>query len=144
MMLPLLLAWSASSAGKKSQLTFLDTLNKGREVSIGAADFAPPAPAVQTAAQAAPGADTVRKADATPVGIRVQVIASRQEAQVNKEKAMLAAKLDQPLSVVFESPYYKLFAGNFADRAEAEKCLAKVKKLGYNDAWIVRPAAGQR
>jgi hypothetical protein len=37
-----------------------------------------------------------------------------------------------------------LFAGEFAQRGDAENYLAQVKKLGYNDAWISRKAASRK
>ena len=52
--------------------------------------------------------------------------------------------VDLPVTVVFEPPYYKLLAGDFAQRSEAENCCAQLKKIRYNDAWIVRTAAPQR
>lgn len=137
---------------KKPPLTFLDTLNKGKEVSISAADFAPPPQSPSTKA-AEPGADTAatepapqskKEAGVVASRFRIQVLASTRQEQVAREKAVLASKLDIPVSIVFESPYYKLFAGDFAQRSEAENYLAQVKKSGYNDAWISRIASSKK
>lgn len=141
----------AMAEDKKAALTFLDTLNKGKELSISDADYAP-----QTTAAAKPPvapADTVtttaKPAPKTEAGVvvsyfRIQVLASTHQEQVKREKNTLTSKIDIPVSITFETPYYKLFAGEFTQRSEAENYLAQVKKLGYNDAWISRIAAAQK
>ncbi|MGA2507400.1 MAG: SPOR domain-containing protein [Chitinispirillaceae bacterium] len=155
---------TVSTRGSRAA-TFLDTLNKGREVSITAADIgaqsAPvpaPAPAIVPVPAPAAAPDTFagrpsgepkREAGVVPSRFRVQILASTQEQQVREEKNNVAAKIkladiDLPVTVVFEAPYYKLLAGDFAQRSEAENCCAQLKKIGYNDAWIVRTASPQR
>lgn len=137
---------------KKTALTYLDTLNKGRELSISTADFAPPpqSPAIKTGeAPADTAAAEIRPVLKKEAGVvvsrfRIQVLASTQQEQVKREKAVLASRIDIPVSISFESPYYKLFAGDFAQRSEAENYLAQVKKIGYNDAWISRTASAQK
>ena len=156
------LALHAGEQEKKPMPTFLDTLNKGREMSLTGADFsAPPAaqtPATQAAAvqgnAAQQAADTFsaaimlgpkQEAGVVPSRFKIQILAGTQEQQVKKEKNNLAVKaVGLPLSVSFEAPYYKLFAGDFAQRSEAETWCAQLKTMGYNDAWIVRTAASQK
>jgi hypothetical protein len=157
--LTVLVSFFALYAGeqeKKPVTTFLDTLNNGREVSLTGADFSAPSvaqkPAVQgNAAQQA--ADTLsgaitagpkHEAGVVPSRFKIQILAGTQEQQVKKEKNVLAAKISLPVSVSFEAPYYKLFAGDFAQRIEAETWCAQLKNLGYNDVWIVRTAAAQK
>lgn len=147
----LLLLGIAIAEDKKAVLTFLDTLNNGKELSISNADYVP-----QTTTAANPTTvpvDTVttttKPAAKTEAGVvasrfRIQVLASTQQEQVKRERAALASKIDIPVSLTFETPYYKLFAGEFTQRSEAENYLAQVKKLGYNDAWISRIAAAQK
>lgn len=135
----------------KTRLTFLDTLNKGKELSI-AADFAQPAaPAAAKTTGAPPdsvaaNSKTALKHEAGVVvsRFRIQVLASTREEQVKRERATLASKIDVPVSISFESPYYKLFTGEFKERSEAESYLVQVKKLGYNDAWISRTAVSPK
>jgi hypothetical protein len=142
----------AGEQGKKPVSTFLDTLNKGKEVSLSEADFTQ-----QTAQPAAPVAvvpDTVQAvatatvprqdAGVVPSRFKIQILAGTQEQQVKKGKNALAAKVSLPLSISFESPYYKLFAGDFAQYSEAETWCAQLKDMGYSDAWIVRTAASQK
>jgi hypothetical protein len=145
----------AAADGKKAPLTYLDTLNQGKEIAITAADFnqqAAPQPAVTKNAPTPP--DTAAAANAkAPLqhdpGVvesrfRIQVLASTHQDQVRQKMAALAAKINVPVSISFETPYYKLFAGEFTQRGDAENCLAQVKKLGYNDAWISRTAVSQK
>jgi hypothetical protein len=139
-------------AGEKetrSLPTFLDTLNKGREVSLADADFSQPV--IPAAASLAVITDTVpavastapkQEAGVVPSRFKIQILAGTQEQQVRNEKSVLAAKVgDLPLTVSFESPYYKLFAGDFAQHSEAETWCAQLKDMGYKDAWIVRIAS---
>ena len=136
-------------------LTFLDTLNKGREVAVSNADFSQQAGSASLPAptQAPQRTDTVsgqfpveikRDAGVVPSRYKIQICAGTQEQQIKKEKTDLAMKISLPLSISFDSPYYKLFAGDFALRSEAENYCAQLKKIGYTDAWIVRTAVSQR
>ena len=47
-------------------------------------------------------------------------------------------KDDIPLYIEYYEPYWKLRAGNYPGRADASKQLELIKKLGYEDAWIVK------
>ncbi|MBN2189422.1 MAG: SPOR domain-containing protein [Chitinispirillaceae bacterium] len=134
--------------------TFLDTLNKGREVSLTDADFSSQtaAPAVSRAVVApervppAPVAVPAprKEAGVVPSRFKIQVLAGPNEQQIRQIKNALAPKIDLPLSVSFETPYYKLFAGDFSRHSEAESWCAQLKDMGYSDAWIVRTAASQK
>ena len=43
-----------------------------------------------------------------------------------------------PVYIEFYEPYWKLRVGNYTNRVLAEKELEFIKKLGYDDAWVVR------
>jgi hypothetical protein len=45
---------------------------------------------------------------------------------------------DLPVSMEFNTPNYKIWAGNFTNRLEAERALLKIKKE-YNTAFIFKP-----
>jgi hypothetical protein len=151
----MLISSGAGAQGNPSVMTFLDTLNKGREVSLTEADFPSPiaAPAVPQAPVAS-ALDTVtapvaapsprQETGVVPSRFKIQVLAGPNEQQVRQVKNNLAAKIDLPLSVSFEAPYYKLFAGDFSRHSEAESWCAQLKDMGYSDAWIVRTAASQK
>jgi hypothetical protein len=130
----------AAAEEQKAILTFLDTLNKGKELSISNADFPPQTPVADSNP-----AKSVPKTEAGVVlsHFRIQVLASANEDQVKREKAKLSPKIDVPVTILFDTPYFKLFAGEFSVRNQAENYLAQVKKLGYNDAWILRVAAAK-
>jgi len=146
--LALFLALYAGEEGKKSLPTFLDTLNKGREVSLSDNDFSPPAaqpavpqPAVADTFSVVTAAAPKQEAGVVPSRFKIQILAGTQEQQVRNERNNLAAKVDLPLSIFFEAPYFKLFAGDFARHSEAETWCAQLKDMGYKDAWIVRIAS---
>lgn len=147
------LAAAAGNEDKKTVLTFLDTLNNGRELRFGAADtvekFARIAPAETGLAEAGDAPADVnaaerREAGVVPSRFVVQVLAATSQQQVKLEKRNVAAKIKLPLSISYDAPYYKLYIGDCRDRAEAENVLAQVKKSGYNDAWIVRLSAAKQ
>jgi hypothetical protein len=150
----------AGEGEKKPALTFLDTLNKGKEITITAAEVPQQlqaAPQTQQPAVKAPadtpagagGSGANQEAGVVPSRFKIQVLASTQEQDFKKEKNNLAAKvnlakIDLPVTSVFEAPYYKLFAGDFTQRSEAETWCARLKEMGYKDAWIVRTASPQK
>ncbi|TYB31696.1 MAG: SPOR domain-containing protein [Candidatus Mcinerneyibacterium aminivorans] len=45
---------------------------------------------------------------------------------------------DIPIYLEFYKPYWKLRVGNYKRKKEAEEMLEYVKKIGYEDAWIVK------
>ena len=114
--------------------TFLDTLNKGHELSLpdkGLSPIITESTAV-AAPQAASGTTEV------PNGFRIQVIASSQIEKVRAEQKSLESRVSYPLYIIVIPPYYKLVAGDFVRRNDADAALAKLKELGYTDAWVVR------
>ncbi|KMQ49714.1 hypothetical protein CHISP_3378 [Chitinispirillum alkaliphilum] len=117
------------------QLTFLDTLNRGSEVSFSSRSSSSPAEAVEVISQQqfVDASDTQR--------FRIQIVASTQAEMITREKENLQADSSIPLVIVFDDPFYKLFAGQFSTRAEAESKLPQVRNLGYEDAWIVDTGA---
>jgi len=71
-------------------------------------------------------------------GFRVQVNFTDNIEQANRIKTDLSGILsDQPVYVVFESPYYKVRVGDFLSRPEANLTLKALVDKGYKDAWIV-------
>ena len=68
---------------------------------------------------------------------RIQLFASSQIEALREQKKVAEEKTNLPVFIAYEAPYYKLFAGDFIQKADAEGNLKKLKKIGYNDAWIV-------
>ena len=76
-------------------------------------------------------------------GYRVQVF-SGGNSRADRQKAETAGAVmksnfpDQPIYTHFYSPSWKCRMGNYKTQAEAQAYLAKVRKLGYRQACIVK------
>ena len=76
-------------------------------------------------------------------GYRVQVF-SGGNSRADRQKAETAGAVmkshfpDQPIYTHFYSPSWKCRMGNYQTQAEAEAYLARVRKLGYRQACIVK------
>jgi hypothetical protein len=101
------------------KLTFIDTLNQGREISLVQ-------PSVQKTSY-----------NEASSHFSIQVVASSLIEAVRSKKKELERNTKLNLNIVFESPFYKLYAGDFDKRTDAESELVKIKNLGYPDAWVV-------
>jgi hypothetical protein len=111
--------------------TFLDTLNKGREVSLSDKDFSPVLPeSSNVSGQYTTGTVTD--------GYRVQCMATSQIDKIRSEQKILEDKIKYHIYVIFNSPYYKLLIGDFVRKNEAETVAARLKEMGYADAWVTR------
>ena len=62
---------------------------------------------------------------------------SRSSAQKAKEKFMSSYNKWKP-SMVFETPNYKIWAGNFRTRLEADRALKEIKRK-FSGAFIFKP-----
>jgi hypothetical protein len=121
------------------QPTYLDTLNAGRELRLSDDDFGAVARPPDTAS-ASPSRPTAEMAE----GFRIQCVASSDIEAVRARKKAVGTSLGYPTYIVYEKPYYKLHVGDFAARKDAESALARVKKAGYPEAWIVRSKVAAR
>ncbi|MBD3346266.1 MAG: hypothetical protein GF401_14520 [Chitinivibrionales bacterium] len=113
--------------------TYIDTLNRGQEIVLQEKDFK----SMISTGGAAKGQIPAGKKE-IPNGFRVQCFASNQIDRARTEKKKLEIKLNKPVYIAFQDPYYKLLVGDFTSRNQAELILADLKNLGYDDAWIVR------
>jgi hypothetical protein len=123
----IVLALNDKTAGE----TFLDTLNRGREAYLSDKDFNSIIPET-TAVSERGGATEV------PNGFRVQCFASSQIERVRAEEKAIELKVRYPVYIFFAAPYYKLLVGDFVKRGDADAAAAKMKELGYADAWVMR------
>jgi hypothetical protein len=119
-------------AGTSVSETFLDTLNRGREFALIDKDFTP----ILAETTGVSGAKGDR--GEVPNGFRVQCFASSLIERVRAEQKTLEAKIKYPVYIVFNAPYYKLLIGDFIKRNDADAACAKLKDLGYADAWVLR------
>ena len=116
-------------AAPSVQYTFLDTLNRGNELRLSEDDFGNQSNKVEN--------DMGAVVAATETRYRVQLIASNRIETVRERKKEVEKKISEPVVIGYEAPYYKLYAGNFLKRQEAQAILPKLKKLGFLDAWVV-------
>jgi len=120
------------TASEEVPVTFLDTLNKGKEISLSDKDLNSILPESTDAAAAKD------PHDAGVDGYRIQCLASSQIERIRSEQKVLETKVKYPLYIVFNSPYYKLLMGDFLKKTDAENILTRLKEMGYNDAWVTK------
>ena len=69
--------------------------------------------------------------------LRIQIYnGNRDEAKEIKEK-FEKRKLDSIIDIVYETPNYKIWVGNYINQLEADRKLLEIKKY-YSDAFIFR------
>ena len=74
--------------------------------------------------------------------LRIQIYnGNRDEAKEIKEK-FEKRKLDSIIDIVYETPNYKIWVGNYINQLEADRKLLKIKKY-YSNAFIFRPKVKQ-
>ena len=119
------------SNSTKSPLTFLDTLNRGKELSLSEGDVAVLDVEVN-------GAAPLKNVEINEPRFRIQILASGQIDVVRQEKKNVEASTGLPVFMSSEQSLYKLYVGEFQTRDQAEAALPDIKKKGYQDAWIVK------
>ncbi len=78
--------------------------------------------------------------EAQPV-LRVQFYATTNITDAEDMKRRATESLGRPVTIDFETPYYKLKVGPFEDEDEAGRLVVKLRAMGYESAWIVREHA---
>jgi len=74
--------------------------------------------------------------------LRIQIYnGNRDRAKEIKEK-FEKRKLDSIIDIVYETPNYKIWVGNYINQLEADRKLLEIKKY-YSDAFIFRPKVKQ-
>jgi len=116
----------------ETTLTFLDTINRGREISLTDKDLSQVIPESTEAT----GTQVVREAGID--GFRIQCLASSQIEKIRAEQKSLESRLKHPIYIIFNAPYYKLLIGDFVKKGDADIVSAKLKDMGYSDAWVTR------
>lgn len=118
------------SRASVSTTTFLDTLNRGKELHLRKNDIV---------SVAQPGQDVIPGGKKmVPNGYRIQLMASSSEETVTAQKKRIEQSLGVAVYITYDQPYYKVYAGDYTTRRDAEKALEKIKQSGYPDAWIVK------
>ena len=70
-------------------------------------------------------------------GYRVQISISQNENELIFIKNKLEGLIKDKLYINFELPNFKLRAGDFISRKEAEQLQVKLVRLGYRTSWVV-------
>ena len=70
-------------------------------------------------------------------GYRVQISISQNENELILIKNKLEGLIKDKLYINFELPNFKLRAGDFISRKEAEQLQVKLVRLGYRTSWVV-------
>jgi len=113
---------------KEYEPNFFDSLNKGKEITLTAEDFQKE----NRAAGPSVNGSTVSGE------FQVQFFAATQRNEAEKEKARIEEALSVPVSLVYEAPYFKLRAGRFATRQQAEEFKQRMLEAGHHEVWIVQ------
>jgi len=75
---------------------------------------------------------------------RIQVFQSIDPDKAQREKSnFLNAYGEWPVEIVWNTPNYKVWVGNFATRLEADRALVKIKK-NYMNAIIFQPKSEKK
>ena len=70
---------------------------------------------------------------------KIQVYSGNSSSTASKVKGEFKQSYGQwPIEMVFNTPNYKIWVGNFRDRLEADRALLKIKKK-YMNAFIFKP-----
>jgi hypothetical protein len=98
----------------------------------------PKAKPTQTETQAVvntPAADT---SIVQVVGYQVQILQTEDAALARAVVRDAAVMLATAVDFIFDSPYFKVRAGNFVNRYDAEQLQELALSKGYASAWVVR------
>lgn len=70
-------------------------------------------------------------------GFRVQLLAASDRGEADAFAREFRARIPVTVHVVFESPFFKVRAGDFLDRADAIALRDRARSNGYASAWVV-------
>lgn len=112
---------------KVVQYTFLDTINKENEIVLLDSDLSN---SIQS---------DILGTTSTLSGPEfcVQVFASNRIESIREQKRILEKNTTEQIKIGYDAPYYKLYAGGYTTRQDAQITLMKLQRAGYQDAWIV-------
>jgi SPOR domain len=80
-----------------------------------------------------------RKIMGTTDGYRVQVISTDDIEEANRVRAEIYEKTARKeVYITFEPPFYKVKAGDFTSKSEADDFKFKLNQLGYTEAKVVQ------
>jgi len=68
---------------------------------------------------------------------RVQFFATKYPDEASQVAESVANQLSEKTCIDYKTPYYWVRVGDCETREEADFLLEKIKKLGYNESWVV-------
>ncbi len=69
---------------------------------------------------------------------QIEVFSSPSRQEVMAKKDEVQRRVEYPVTIVFEAPFYRVRVGNLATIYEAETLRSGLKKMGYRSAFWVR------
>lgn len=75
---------------------------------------------------------------------RIQIFASKFPEEAQKLADSLESSFNEPTSIDYETPYYKVRLGNFSTLPQAESFLRKIRRKGFPQAWVVKTRKEER
>ncbi len=101
-----------------------------------------PAASAPVSAGSAPApAPAPSAGDAGAAAYRVQIFASPDADAAERVRAEIQARFGVPASVTFQSPYYKVRAGDCPTNDACRELQEKLRSAGYSTVWIVQDQA---
>ncbi|MGB2988643.1 MAG: SPOR domain-containing protein, partial [Candidatus Zixiibacteriota bacterium] len=68
---------------------------------------------------------------------RVQFFATKYPDEAKQVAESVADELSEQTYIVYKAPYYWVTVGNCETKEGADFLLRKIKRLGYNQSWVV-------
>jgi hypothetical protein len=85
-----------------------------------------------------PNAVNTEVSTSVALGYRVQIITSDSLEEANSIKSEVYFKIKLPVYVIYDSPFYKVRAGDFTDISKAKELSFKLNQLGYKSSRVVQ------
>ncbi len=71
-------------------------------------------------------------------GFQLQLLQTENGAQARETLRLAILDLNTDVEIVYDAPYYKVRAGRFLNRTEAERLQTLADGKGYTNSWVVR------
>jgi cell division septation protein DedD len=82
--------------------------------------------------------DRRRVAETTGSGYRVQIGIDDNKERMENLVQYARSRVDYPVYLEFEPPFYRVRVGDFRTREEAEQCVRRLKSDGFENAlWVM-------
>lgn len=137
-------AGCAGSGGGPKRTSEFEPLGFPGDDSIVTAGVVQTAPRPATPIPSVPREVTPQPTPDTATVLRVQFFTTTNIADAEDIRRRASQELAVPVTMDFETPYYKLKAGPFPTESAAERLVTKLRAMGYESAWVVRERASSK